>query len=153
MRYARLAVEILLRLLLWATRLAFLAAGLATLGPALLLSSSFMGDGTSAWLVALARPTLAMGVVFLAAAVLLFVIPWLLRGVPRAAPEAAAAPGPAAPAAGGGWQWLAGPVMLAWPAAPCSSPGDCSASGARSPSTSSAPASGARCSTAASSPA
>lgn len=112
MRYARLAVEILLRLLLWATRLAFLAAGLATLGPALLLSSSFMGDGTSAWLVALARPTLAMGVVFLAAAVLLFVIPWLLRGVPRAAPEAAAAPGPAAPAAGGGWQWLAGPVML-----------------------------------------
>ena len=112
MRYVRLAVEILLRLLLWATRLAFLAAGLATLGPALLLSSSFVGDGTSAWLVALARPALAMGVVFLAAAGLLFVIPWLLRGVSRGEPEAAAAPGPPVPAAGAGWQWLAGPVML-----------------------------------------
>lgn len=131
MRHVRLVTEFLLRFLLWLTRVAFVALGLAAVGPALTLRAALPADATAAPLLALIRPIGFIGAIFLVAGILLFAAG---RLVPRDETGAAGPTGPgptrgagptrnaesirgtgatgAAEPTCGDWRWILGPAML-----------------------------------------
>jgi hypothetical protein len=113
MRYLRLLTELLLRFLLWLSRVAFVALGLAAVGPVLTLRSFLVEDGTSPALPTLTRPIGLIGAIFLAGGILLFATRWLVPRARATAPDPAAAADPAAArSAASDWTWVLGPAML-----------------------------------------